>query len=75
MVWKASNRLRAVAGWARVGWDCSRRVLGRRLPLFRESEVPPIHLVVAARRSAQWQSIDAQMAALREAPVETDAAA
>ena len=75
MVWKASNRLRAVAGWARVGWDCSRRVLERRLPFFWKSTVPPIHLVVAARRSAQWQSIDAQLAALREAPVETDAAA
>jgi hypothetical protein len=39
-------------------------------PKLKDSE-----LVVAARRSAQWQSIDAQLAALREAPVETDAAA
>jgi hypothetical protein len=75
MVWKASNRLRAVAGWARVGWEYCRRSIRLRSPFPQRREAPPIHLVVAARRSAQWQSIDAQLAALRESPVETDAAA
>ena len=75
MVWKGTSRLRAVAGWARVGWEYCQHSWRLRWPKVKDSEVPPIHLVVAARRSAQWQSIDAQLAALREAPVETDAAA
>jgi hypothetical protein len=75
MVWKAANRLRAVAGWARVGWEYCRCWPRLRLPFVRAREEPSIHLLVAARRSAEWQSIDAQLAALREAPAETDIAA
>lgn len=70
------SRSFAVAGRIVRQWQSRlMRLIGRRMAGYANQGSPPIQLALAARRSQDWQSIDALLEALREAESSSERAA
>ena len=63
------------AGFARCWQDLFWWLCGRRLSAPSRGADPPTQLPLVARRSTQWQSIDALLDTLRQAEAGSDIAA